>query len=119
MAIKTNYLILFLKANMNRLTNNTLHHIKKLSILLVFALFVSSDFDQYDVPPVPDKQTSLYDYVNLLSPSQHQASEEKLVKYSDTTSTQIVVASISTTKGGNIGLLTAKWADEWGMGQAI
>src|SRR5690606_4918567 len=118
MAIKTNYLILFLKANMNRLTNNTLHHIKKLSILLVFGLFVSPVFAQFDVPPVPDKQTSLYDYVNLLSPSQQQALEEKLVKYSDTTSTQIVVAIIGTTKGENIGLLTPKWAHEWGIGQA-
>lgn len=84
----------------------------------MFGLFVSPVFAQFDVPPVPDKQTSLYDYVNLLSSSQQQALEEKLVKYSDTTSTQIVVAIISTTKGENIGLLAPKWAHEWGIGQA-
>ncbi|CDF80547.1 conserved hypothetical protein (DUF477), partial [Formosa agariphila KMM 3901] len=73
---------------------------------------------QFDIPTKPEFQTSVYDYINLLSPSEKSNLEQKLVKYSDTTSTQIVVAIIATTKGENIGLLAPKWAQSWGVGQA-
>jgi len=53
-----------------------------------------------------------------LSSTEKQSLERKLIKYSDTTSTQIVIAIISTTKGENIGLLAPKWAQKWGVGQA-
>lgn len=89
-----------------------------LSFVLGVFLLPKVVFAQFDVPPVPKFQTSVYDYVDLLSSSQRTALETKLVKYSDTTSTQIVVAIIATTKGENIGLLAPKWAHEWGIGQA-
>ncbi|QDO95628.1 TPM domain-containing protein [Formosa sediminum] len=73
---------------------------------------------QYDIPTKPEFQTSVYDYINLLSPTEKSTLENKLVKYSDTTSTQIVVAIIASTKGENIGLLAPKWAQKWGVGQA-
>lgn len=73
---------------------------------------------QFDIPPIPEEQTSVYDYVELLSPSEKNSLEQKLIRYSDTTSTQIVVAIIASLKGENIGLLTPKWAHEWGIGQA-
>lgn len=73
---------------------------------------------QFDIPKKPEFQTSVYDYINLLSANEKSALENKLVKYSDTTSTQIVVAIIATTKGENIGLLAPKWAQDWGIGQA-
>lgn len=41
-----------------------------------------------------------------------------MVKYSDTTSTQMVVAIIGSTKGEDISMLGAKWGQEWGIGQA-
>ncbi|MFK7780923.1 TPM domain-containing protein [Psychroserpens sp.] len=98
---------------------------KKLSspnyaLILVLSLFcfAQSVFAQFDIPPIPEDQTSVYDYVNLLSSSEKNNLEQKLIRYSDTTSTQIVVAIIATTKGENIGLLTPKWAHEWGIGQA-
>lgn len=87
---------------------------------LFLGLFLISQaaFAQFDIPPIPDFQTSVYDYVGLLNPSEKSALENKLVKYSDTTSTQIVVVIIATTKGENIGLLAPKWGHEWGIGQA-
>jgi uncharacterized protein len=95
--------------------------IKHISFLIV--LFISlgisqSALAQFDIPPTPKEQTSVYDYIDLLSGNQKQNLEQKLIRYSDTTSTQIVVAIIATTKGENIGLLTPKWAHEWGVGQA-
>ncbi len=76
---------------------------------------------QYDIPPKPEKledQKSVYDFIGLLSKKDSLNLEQKLIRYSDTTSTQIVVAIITTTKGENIGLLAPKWAHEWGIGQA-
>ncbi len=86
----------------------------------LFCLFCFSNtvFAQFNIPETPKEQTSVYDYVNLLSAKEKQSLEQKLIKYSDTTSTQIVAAIISTTKGENIGLLTPKWAQKWGIGQA-
>jgi uncharacterized protein len=86
---------------------------------LVFLCCAQTLYAQFDIPPIPDKQTSVYDdEIKLLSASQKSSLEQKLVRYSDTTSTQIVVAIIATTKGENIGLLAPKWAHEWGIGQA-
>lgn len=89
----------------------------KLASLLFFCL-VQSGFAQFDIPAKPDEQTSVYDYANILSAAEKKALEQKLIRYSDTTSTQIVVVTVPTIKGENIGLLSARWGHEWGVGQA-
>ncbi len=91
---------------------------KRLIIALVITLFsFVSSHAQFEIPEKPKSQTSVYDYVNLLSASQKNALEQKLIKYSDTTSTQIVVAIINSTKGENINFLGARWGQKWGIGQ--
>lgn len=87
------------------------------NLLLAF-LCVSLAWGQFTIPEKPQKETSVYDYVNLLSPSQSNALEQKLIRYSDSTSTQIVVAIISTTEGEDISYLGAQWGQKWGIGQA-
>ncbi len=85
----------------------------------IAVLFSISFFSQgYEIPEKPKFQTSVYDYTKLLTTSQKTNLETKLVRYSDTTSTQIVVAIISSTKGENIAYLAANWGEEWGIGQA-
>lgn len=85
---------------------------------MVFGILpFSSAFAQFKIPEKPKFQTSVYDYAKLLSPSQKTALENKLIKYSDTTSTQIVVAVIKSTKGEEIGYLATNWAHKWGIGQ--
>ncbi|ULC59177.1 TPM domain-containing protein [Flaviramulus sp. BrNp1-15] len=93
---------------------------KRLYVFTFLFTFLSFNlsFAQFDVPKIPQEQTSVYDYIKLLSPSQKNNLEQKLIKYSDTTSTQIVVAIISSTNGENIGLLAPRWAHKWGVGQA-
>ena len=73
---------------------------------------------QFKIQPKPEKQTSVYDYYELLSPTEKSYLEDKLVKYSDTTSTQIVIAIIASTEGEYINYLGAQWAETWGIGQA-
>jgi uncharacterized protein len=88
-------------------------------IKLIFCLFViQTGFAQFSIPKKPDFQTSVYDYAKILSDSEKAQLEEKLVRYSDSTSTQIVVATVPTINGEDIGILTPKWAHEWGIGQA-
>jgi len=88
-------------------------------VFLLLTFFTSNCiFAQFDIPKKPDFQTSVYDYANVLSAAEKTQLEEKLVRYSDSTSTQIVVITIESLKGEDIGILTPKWAQEWGIGQA-
>lgn len=90
----------------------------KKSLFLVAFLFSVALFSQgYKIPEKPEFQTSIYDYAKLLSKTQKSNLENKLIRYSDTTSTQIVVAIISSTLGENINYLTANWGEKWGIGQ--
>lgn len=75
-------------------------------------------FGQFTIPPKPDFQTSVYDYAKLLNESEKSQLEAKLVRYSDSTTTQIVVVTIDNIKGEDIGILAPKWGHEWGVGQA-
>ena len=87
-------------------------------LTLVLLLQVTFSFAQFDIPKKPELQTSVYDYANLLSATEKTQLEEKLIRYSDSTSTQIVVVTIESLKGEDIGILTPKWGHEWGVGQA-
>lgn len=73
---------------------------------------------QYTIPDKPKEQTSVYDYANLLSDTEKSNLEQKLIRYSDTTSTQIVIVVIESTKGEYINYLGAQWGEKWGIGQA-
>lgn len=88
---------------------------------IIGLLFFSSvGFAQYDIPEKPSnttKQTSLYDYIGMLSSSEKTALEQKLIRYSDSTSTQIVLVIINSTKGEDISFLGTKWGQKWGIGQ--
>ena len=94
-----------------------MRYLKASTFLLLF-LFCGIAIAQFQIPPKPETQTSVYDYVNLLPTNQKKALEQKLIRYSDSTSTQIVIAVISSTKGENINYLGAQWGQEWGIGQA-
>lgn len=94
-----------------------LKHIFKRFIVLLLLVSSSIALAQYEIPPIPKTQTSVYDEIGLLSPSQKNSLEEKLIRYSDTTSTQIVIITISSTKGEYINYLGAEWLTKWGIGQ--
>lgn len=101
-----NYLMKFQKDNM-----------KKLLTALFFLTGIYAQA-QLTIPKIPSFQTSVYDYEGILNASEKEQLEDKLVRYSDSTSTQIVVVSVADLKGEDIGILTPRWAHEWGIGQA-
>jgi len=90
------------------------------SLLFLVLCSFSITAAQFKIPEKPklQEQTSIYDYINLLSAEQKTSLEQKLIRYSDSTSTQIVTAIISSTQGENINFLGANWGHAWGIGQA-
>ncbi len=101
---------------MNCLTKFREVNMKKLIILVFFLSGIYTNA-QFTIPKVPSFQTSVYDYADLLNPTEEKELEDKLVRYSDSTTTQIVVITIDDLKGESIGILTPRWAHEWGIGQ--
>ncbi len=91
-------------------------HTSFLLKLLLFFLVTQISFAQFDIPEKPEFQTSVYDYAKVLSADEEAQLEEKLIRYSDSTSTQIVVITIESLKGEDIGILTPKWGQKWGIG---
>lgn len=87
-------------------------------IALLAVLLPTAVFAQFDIPKKPSFQTSIYDYASILAANEKKALEEKLVRYSDTNSTQIVVITIESLKGESIADLSTRWAQGWGIGQA-
>lgn len=84
---------------------------------LFIALFISNAiFAQFEIPPKPSFQTSVYDYANILSSTEKAQLEEKLIRYSDSTTTQIVVITIESLKGEDVSQLATKWGQTWGIG---
>lgn len=92
----------------------------KILFLFLLGIFAFPVQAQFEIPPKPPagQQTSIYDYYGLLSASQKSSLEQKLIRYSDSTSTQIVIAIIASTENEDIQFLGANWAHEWGIGQA-
>jgi len=85
--------------------------------ICLFVLLNSSFlFAQFTIPKVPDLQTSVYDYANLFSANEKAQLEEKLIRYSDTTTTQIVVITIESLKGEDVSQLATNWGQTWGIG---
>lgn len=91
---------------------------KPLYFLNVFVclLLTQFGFAQYTIPEIPKFQTSVYDYAKVLSDTEKAQLEEKLIKYSDSTTTQIVVITIESLKGEDVSLLATKWGQTWGIG---
>lgn len=91
---------------------------KKVVFTFLFGfLFFTVSHGQFNIPEKPAKQTCLYDYVGLLNSSATRFLKEKLIRYSDSTSTQIVTIIIESTNGDDILELATRWGNRWGIGQ--
>lgn len=93
-----------------------LHSLKILfSFLLIsFYSFVSA---QYTIPPKPAVLYPVYDEANLLTNQEKNELNNKLIKFADSTSTEIEVIIISSTKGEDVNFLATQFGEKWGIGQ--
>ena len=111
--IQTNFRMRFPKAN----TLSEAYILKRFLSILLITLSLSS-YGQRAVPPKPKLATSVYDQADLLNEIQEKELEQKLLNYADSTSTQIVVATIPSLEGEDIGIYSVRWAQAWGIGQS-
>ncbi len=93
----------------------------KSRFLKVFLIFLLCGFQsviaQYHLPKKPKILYPVFDEIGLLSKREKNALNDKLIKYSDSTSTQIEVIIIPSTKGEDINFLATRFGEEWGIGQ--
>ena len=74
--------------------------------------------DSDGLPAKPTLETSVYDFAGILTQEQRNKLERKLIRYADSTSTQIVVATVPSLNENDINVWGAEWAHKWGIGQA-
>lgn len=87
-----------------------------LFLLLLFLVNFQVKAQDY-LPEKPKKETSVYDMAEFLNGNEAKKLEQKLINYSDTTSTQIVVITINSLEGNDIALYGTELAHKWGIGQ--
>lgn len=97
---------------------NILINHKRVLIIAILILSCFQSIAQYNIPEKPSFIPPVIDSTSTLSSSEYKYLYDKLVRYNDTTSTEIMIVIIPTTKGENIGLLAPKWGHKWEIGQA-
>lgn len=83
-------------------------------ILLCFYTFVSA---QYTIPPKPAVLYPVVDEAGLLTRQEINELNNKLIKFADSTSTEIEVVIIRSTKGEDINFLATMFGEKWGIGK--
>lgn len=83
------------------------------ALFLIFGLFSKAQL----VPEKPAVLYPVYDKAGLLSESEKDALNQKLIKFSDSTSTEIEVIIIPTTNGEDVNYLATMYGEKWGIGQ--
>lgn len=72
---------------------------------------------QYNIPQKPNILYPVYDEANILNATEKNALNDKLIKYADSTSTEIEVIIIPSTKGEDINFLATMFGEKWGIGK--
>ena len=98
-----------------------MNYLMRLPSLKLFSLFLLFCFQvlaaQYTVPEKPKVLYPVYDEVGLLNASEKQLLNDKLIKFSDSTSTEIEVVIIKSTNGQDVNFLATQFGEKWGIGQ--
>lgn len=89
------------------------------SFITGFILIIGFSFIQaQDIPDRPTPPRLVVDYSGILSSSEKMALENKLVRFNDTTSNQILVILTNDLYGYGISEFADRIGDKWGVGQA-
>lgn len=92
---------------------------KKLQIIILFLVVTVASWAQgveKYIPPVPNPPRLVNDYLNLLSSSQREELERKLVAYDDSTSNQIAIVTIGDIGDYDISDFAVALGRKWGVG---
>ncbi|WP_246229385.1 TPM domain-containing protein [Sphingobacterium shayense] len=86
----------------------------KLIVVLMVLLHAVFSLPAQNLPEAPTQLVS--DFAGVLSASDRQQLEQKLLAYEDSTSTQIAVVLVNTTEGYEVGDYAVRLAKKWGVG---
>lgn len=92
-----------------------LRSLKKFLSFLLLGLSIFA-FAQL-VPKKPAKIFPVTDEVGLLTATEKEQLNQKLIKFHDSTSTEIAVIIIPTSKGEDINYLATMYGEKWGIGE--
>jgi uncharacterized protein len=88
---------------------------KKL-LVLIFVIIGSPSFGQ-DIPEMPNPPRLVNDYADMLSESEEEMLEQKLLGYEDTTSTQITIVTRKNLGNYDASSYAFELGKKWGIGQ--
>lgn len=97
-----------------RITNYKLLRVFTLSIGFCLSLIVTLQAQNFPTQPNPPRLVN--DFANVLSASENEALEQKLMAYDDSTSTQIAIVIIESLEGAEVGSYAAELGEKWGVG---
>ncbi|WP_185869773.1 TPM domain-containing protein [Blattabacterium cuenoti] len=84
--------------------------------ILIFFCINSITIGQFNIPKQPKKIYPVQDYAKILSKEQINKINKKLILYSKTTSTEILVTIIQDLHKEDPNLLANKWGEKWKIG---
>lgn len=88
----------------------------KVLFTLIFGLWSLSLTFAQSFPAQLNPPRLVNDFAGVLSSSENEALEQKLVAYDDSTSTQIAVVIIESLEGAEVGSYAAELGEKWGVG---
>lgn len=72
---------------------------------------------QFKVAAKPAVLYPVFDQAGILSPAERQALNDKLIRFEDSTSTEIEVIIIPTTNGEDVNYAATMYGEKWGIGK--
>ena len=85
-------------------------------LFLVFSFTLNAQGIEKYIPAVPNPAKLVNDYIDVLTPEQEQALEQKLVAYDDSTSNQFVIITIGDIGDYDIADFAVALGRKWGVG---
>jgi len=90
----------------------------KIGCLFLLIVFSVQTISAFQIPKKPSEEKAVYQLdVKALNPNQEATLNQKLIKYADSTSTQIVVIFVKTIGNQDIARFTTDLGEAWGVGQ--
>jgi uncharacterized protein len=85
--------------------------------IIILLLFLPCWISAQEFPPRPEPPRLVNDFAGMLSGSEAEALEQKLVAYNDSSSTQIAIVTVTDLHGYEKGDYAQRLAESWGIGQ--
>ncbi len=92
-------------------------HSLKLFFILLLSCFNFITAQNYNIPEKPSVLYPVFDQAGLLSETEKEMLNKKLIAFEDSTSTEIEVIIIPSTKGEDINFLATMYGEKWGIGK--